>query len=242
MEPKIGLQLYSVGQQMQQDAYGTLQKVAKAGFETVEFAGLYGYAPKEMGKMLQDVGLTPISSHSDVLNNLEREVENMLELDVHQIVLPHHSFENKEAVLRLADTMNKAGRYCKEQGLQLGYHNHAHEFKKEDGAYLLDIFYANTDPAYVKMQLDVCWALVGGAEPVAYLEKYAGRSQSVHMKEVKTIDPYSGCAVGKGLVDFKGICNLFGNQFPYIIEQESLDGDIWETLTEGVQYLKEIMS
>ena len=68
--------------------------------------------------MLQDVGLTPISSHSDVLNNLEREVENMLELDVHQIVLPHHPFENKEAVLRLADTMNQAGRYCKEQGMQ----------------------------------------------------------------------------------------------------------------------------
>lgn len=238
MGPKIGLQLYSVGQQMQADTYGTLQKVAKAGFETVEFAGLYGYAPKEMGKMLQDVGLTPISSHSDVLNNLKQEVENMQMLDVHKIVLPHHPFENKESVLRLADAMNKAGRYCKENGLDLSYHNHAHEFKQEDGEYLLDVFYANTDPAYVHMQLDVCWALVGGVNPVAYLKKYAGRSQTIHMKEVKTIEPYTGCAVGKGLVDFKEICGLLGPDFSYIIEQESLEGDIWSTLTEGVQYLR----
>lgn len=240
MEPKIGLQLYSVGRQMEEDAYGTLQKVAKAGFETVEFAGLYGHTPKEMGKMLQDVGLTPISSHSDVLHNLKQEVENMQELQVKQIVLPWHGFENKEAVLRLAESMNEAGRYCKENGLQLSYHNHSHEFKQEDGEYLLDVFYANTDSEYVCMQLDVCWATVGGAEPVAYLKKYAGRSRTIHMKEVKTIAPYEGCAVGKGIVDFKGICQLLGPEFPYIIEQETLEGDIWSTLTEGVEYLKKV--
>lgn len=238
MKPQIGLQLYSVRNEMEENAYGTLQKVAKAGFETVEFAGLYGYTPKEMGKMLQDVGLTPISSHSNVIDNLKQEVEHMLELNVKQIVLPWNDFENKDAVLRLAEKMNEAGRYCKDNGLQLSYHNHAHEFRKEDGQYLLDVFYANTDPEYVCMQLDVCWALVGGADPVAYLQKYAGRSRTIHMKEVKTIEPYSGCAVGKGMVDFKGICNLLGPEFPYIIEQESLEGDMWSVLTEGVQYLK----
>lgn len=237
MKPKIGLQLYSVRNEMEADVYGTLKKVAKAGFETVEFAGLYGYSPKEMGKMLQDVGLTPISSHSNILDNLQQEVDNMQELNVKQIVLPWNGFENKEAVLRLAEKMNEAGRYCKEQGMQLSYHNHAHEFRKEGDEYLLDIFYANTDPEYVCMQLDVCWALVGGADPVAYLKKYEGRSRTVHMKEVKTIEPYSGCAVGKGLVDFKGICGLLGPEFPYIIEQENQEGDIWTTLEEGVQYL-----
>lgn len=236
---EIALQLYSVGHEAETDFYGTLKKTAAIGYNGVEFAGYYGYSAAEMKRMLTELGLNAVSSHCNALENIADHIKYMNELGAMNIVVPHHPFSDRESVLRFADEMNQAGRVYKENGLMLGYHNHSHEFKKdENGEYLFDVFYHNTDPEFVSMQMDVCWVTVAREDPIAYLKKYANRSRTVHLKEVKTIEPYMGTTIGKGIIDFKGIYEVLGLDMQYIVEQETIGEDLWEALEESVSYLK----
>ena len=73
-----------------------------------------------------------------------------------------------------------------------------------------------------------------------YLKKYKDRALTVHMKEVKTVSPYEGTAIGLGIVDFAGIYNLLGDECDYIIEQEGIAMDTWEGLSMSVDYLRKI--
>lgn len=238
---KVNLQLYSVREDTAKDFRATLENVAKIGYTGVEFAGYNGIDAKTMKKWLDDCGLVAVSSHTNVFANLDAEIEYLNTVGASHIVLPHSGFENRDAVLRLAEDLNKIGEKCKKNGLNLGYHNHSHEFRKdEDGKWLLDVLYENTDPEFVKVQLDVCWATVGNADPIEYLRKYKDRATTVHMKEVKTISPYEGTAIGQGIVDFAGIYNLLGEKTIYIVEQEGIAMDMWEALRISVNYLKEL--
>lgn len=237
----IGLQLYSVRHEAEKDFIGTIKKVAETGFTEVEFAGYYGYSAKDMKEILDGFGLKAVSSHCDALGNIYGEIDYLNKVGAANIVVPHNPFENREAVLRLAEEMNKAGKIYKENGLTLGYHNHSHEFAAdESGETLYDIFFQNTDPQYVSMQMDVCWVKVAGYSPLEYLKKYEGRSSTIHFKEVKTISPYEGAAIGRGIIDFKGIYDYLGPDIKYIVEQEDIPGDMWEALEESTRYLKNI--
>jgi len=236
----ISLQLYSVRQDAEIDFVKTIERVADAGFTGVEFAGFYGYTAAEMKEILKNYGLRAVSSHMDALNNVFQNIEYLNEIGAKNIVVPHSEFKNRDSVLDFAEKMNEAGKTYKENGITLSYHNHSHEFKKDEEECLLDVFFKNTEKDLVKMQLDVCWAEVAGINPKEYLEKYEGRSNTVHMKEVKSINPYMGAAIGSGIVDFKGIAAVLGNDFEYIVEQEEIETDKWEALKLSVEYLSSI--
>lgn len=238
---RINLQLYSVREDAGKDFRGTLEKVARTGFTGIEFAGFYGVDAKIMKKWLEELGLEAVSSHSNVFDNLDEEIEYLCTVGAKHIVLPSANFDNRDVVLKLAEDLNRIGEKCKRHGLNLGYHNHSFEFKKdEDGKWLLDVLFENTDPNLVSVQLDVCWAHVGGVDPVKYLKKYKDRALTVHMKEVKTVSPYEGTAIGLGIVNFAGIYNLLGDECDYIIEQEGIAMDTWEGLSMSVDYLRKI--
>lgn len=236
---KINLQLYSVRDDVAKDFKATLKKVSEIGFTGVEFAGFHGVDAKTMKSWLDEYALEAVSSHSDVFNNLDETIEYLSTVGAKHIVLPAAQFDNKEIVLKLAEDLNSVGEKCKKNGLTLGYHNHSFEFEKdEEGKWLLDVLFENTDPSLVSVQLDVCWSLVGGADPIEYLTKYKDRALTVHLKEVKTIDPYEGTAIGQGMVDFAGIYNLLGDNSVYIVEQEGIALDVWEGLELSVDYLR----
>ncbi|MBO7406592.1 MAG: sugar phosphate isomerase/epimerase [Clostridia bacterium] len=240
---KVGLQLYSVGGDMARSVPETLKRVAELGYSQVEFAGYFGVDAKEMTRMLDEYGLEAVSSHANVVGNLDAELEYMNTVGAHNIACAGiGDFNSRDNVLRIAELFNRIGARCESEGIHFSYHNHAHEFARdEQGKWLLDDLYENTDPALVHVQLDVCWATVGGADPVEYLRKYQTRVKSVHMKEVKTVAPYDGPAIGEGIVDFKGIYGLFGDNAIYIVEQEGLrDMETWEGLRRSVEYLKKL--
>ena len=235
------LQLYSVRNEAEKNFRETLLKTADAGFTGVEFAGYYGIAAEEMKGLLAEYGLNAVSSHCNALEDMENKVRYLNVVGAGNIVVPHYSFNDVQEVLRFAELMNSAGKLYKENGIALGYHNHSHEFKKDaNGKYLLDIFFENTDPDYVKAQIDVCWVKVAGVEPAEYLKKYALRSNTIHLKEVKTIDPYCGGAIGTGIVDFKGIFEVLGVGSVYIVEQEELSAgeDMWQALKDSAKYVR----
>ena len=171
------------------------------------------------------------------------ETDYLKAVDARNAVLPGGpSFATEADVLELAEKMNALGKRFREQGIQFGYHNHSHEFTKNgDKGWMLDVLYDHTDPEYVGMQLDVCWATVGGQNPVEYLKKYRNRVTMVHMKEVLTVNPYEGTAIGDGIVDFKAIYDLLGDDIIYIVEQEGIKTmETWEGLAKSREYLSSL--
>jgi sugar phosphate isomerase/epimerase len=185
----IALQLYSVRDDLEKDFEGTVRKVKAFGYEGVEFAGLYGYTPDAMKKLLKDIGLTPVSAHvpfDALMADPQGMVDTYAEIGCKFIAIPYltpeyrPSGEKFAAVIEGAKVLGKAARA---RGLTLLYHNHDFEFEKINGEYALDILYKSVPADLLQTELDTCWVNVAGEDPSAYLEKYAGRSPVVHLKD-----------------------------------------------------------
>jgi sugar phosphate isomerase/epimerase len=201
----IGLQLYTVGHDMDTDPAGTLKAVAAAGYKQVELSPLSKTAPKEMRKMLDDVGLTNPSGHY-MLPDLMSKLPEMIELahlfgqefmivTVPWVADPSRFKPDPQAGqfglflaiisgLTLDDWKWNAEEF-KKAGLQLGYHNHNFEWKAYGNTTGYDEFLRLTDPGLVKMELDCGWATVAGQDPAAYLITHSDRYSLLHIKDFR---------------------------------------------------------
>ena len=188
----IGLQLYSVRDLMKADVAGTLAKVAAIGFKEVEFAGLFGQEPKAVRAMLDKNGLTAPASHVDWATVETKLPETLAAARIlgHQfLIVPWVGEEERKQPdiwKKAAALFNKAGQECRAGGIQFAYHQHGFEFVPSDalgGKLPYDYLLENTDPALVKMELDICWTVAAEQDPVAYFTKYPGRFPLVHVKD-----------------------------------------------------------
>jgi len=226
----IGLQLYSVRDLMKADFAGTLQKVAAIGFKEVEFAGLFDQTPTHVRALLDKIGLKAPASHVDwatVENKLPATLETARILDHQFLIVPWiGEAERKQPDIwkKAADLFNKAGKESQKAGIQFAYHQHGFEFVPSPalgGKMPYDYLLENTDPAVVKMELDICWTVAAEQDPVAYFKKHPGRFPLVHvkdwLKDGKEASAYAGALgpgtkftgqmanVGSGSIDWKRI-------------------------------------
>lgn len=208
----IGLQLYTVGPEMDADPAGTLKAVAAAGYKQTELSPLSKTPPKELKKMLDDVGLSNPSGHymlPDLLSKLEKQIELAKMFGQQYMIVTVPWVEDPERIksdpkqgelgfflaliagLTLddwkwnADQFNLVGEKIKKAGLQLGYHNHNFEWKSYGVVTGYDEFLRLTDPELVKLELDCGWAAVAGQDPAAYLREYPHRYRLLHIKEFR---------------------------------------------------------
>jgi sugar phosphate isomerase/epimerase len=185
----IGVQLYTLRDDMQKDMEGTLRKVAALGYEGVEFAGYFGMEAAALRKLLDEIGLKAIGSHVSLQNlrtNLQAEIDYLKTLGAKYIICPFVAEDerNVEGWKRIIADMEKIGEEAGRQGLQCLYHNHAFEFELEvDGSFVFDSMYASTSPEFVQVEMDVCWVQFAGQDPLAYINKYAGRLPLLHFKD-----------------------------------------------------------
>lgn len=185
----IGLQLYSVRNEMEKDFFGTLKKVADMGYDGVEFAGLFGHSPEEIKKMLADVGLKAVSAHVplvDMLADMDKVIADYKAIGCRYIAIPYVDEQYRPGRPDYGVTLEKIaalGKKCAENDMVLMYHNHDFEFVKIDGKYGLDIMYDTVPAEYLQTELDTCWVNVGGEDPAAYITKYSGRTPVVHLKD-----------------------------------------------------------
>lgn len=246
---KIGLQLYSIKELTEKDFFGSLEKVAKIGYQGVEFAGFFDTPASELKKVLDDLGIVPCGSHTGI-NALEEELNRVIDYNLeigNQYVicpgLPEHMRNSYDAYMRLADKFNDIGRKCKEQGIQFAYHNHDFEFEKYNGEYGLDILLSNTDPDLVHMELDTFWVEYAGLKSVDFMRKYPKQHSSlIHIKDMKSLDEKISTEVGNGIMDFVEILNLakeLGTKW-YIVEQEEFEISQLESIEKSLNYLKGI--
>lgn len=188
MKP-IGLQLYSVKNEMAQDFEGTLAKVAEMGYEGVEFAGLFDKTAKEVKELLEKYSLKAVSAHvplCEMMEDMDKVIATYKEIGCEYIVIPYVDEKYRPGTPDYPETLRiigELGKKANEAGLSLLYHNHDFEFVKVDGVYGLDIMYSTVPAEYLNPELDTCWVNVGGEEPAPYILKYKGRTPVIHLKD-----------------------------------------------------------
>lgn len=257
----VGLQLYSIRDAMTADALGSLKKLSDMGFKNLELAGyadgkFYSYAPAEFKKIVTDLGMDIISSHAAVeAQGITTETAKIMadahaELGVKYCIQPWVNDEDRtiETYKRMIGDWNKVGEIMKEVGIQFGYHNHNFEFANIDGIVpYYDIFMPEMDANLITMELDLFWATKAGQDPVAMFNKYPGRFQLLHLKDMSINNaPYFDvikddiCSVGAGLIDFKTILaakETAGAKYTFVEDDNQGNGKPFEALEVSISNL-----
>lgn len=185
----IGLQLYSVREDLEKDFEGTLRKVKALGYDAVEFAGLFGHGAEEVRNLCKEIGLIPLSAHVpfvDMMNDPDGVLKVYADIGCKFVVIPYLTEEYRPGQPKFQEVIDGAkllGKKAKELGMQLCYHNHDFEFVKLNGEYALDILYKEVPADILETEVDTCWVKVAGEDPSAYLRKYTGRAHIVHLKD-----------------------------------------------------------
>jgi sugar phosphate isomerase/epimerase len=260
-EVGIGLQLYSIRDAMTADVPGSLKKVSDLGYKYLEMAGysggkFYGYAPAEFLKIVSDLGMEVLSSHTMVeaagvtLDNAKIMADAHAELNAKYCVQPwvEAPDRNIESYKKMIGDWNQVGEIMKEVGIQFGYHNHNFEFMDIDGVVpYYDIFMPEMDADLITMEIDLYWVTKAGQDPVEMFNKYPGRFQLFHLKDMFTeTAPYFEVVkddispVGDGKIDFKRILDakkVAGMKYFFVEDDNQGNGKPFEGIGSSITNL-----
>ena len=253
----VGLQLYTLRDQLEKDVAGTISQVAKIGYTDVEIYSLYGKSPADFGKILKDNGITASSGHyllPDVKTKWDQRVEDAhalgLKYMVNAILQPDErkSFDDYK---RLVDVFNRAGEKTRAAGIQFCDHNHNFEFKTYGNTTAYEYLLNTLDPKLVKFEMDCFWVTHAGHDPVVYFKKYPGRFPLLHIKDMKDkpapsheLDAKMGlfAPVGQGTINWKRIFAgaRQGGMQHYYVEQDYCEQPPLEAIRISFDYLSKL--
>lgn len=245
MNTKIGIQLYSVREALAEDFKGTLAKLSELGFRGVEFAFNYGgIAPSELADFLKEQDLQAIGIYENLDNICAPDAEVYAQaaaLGCKHLTFGFGLTQLEEDFEKCLDTCRKAVETAAAKGLIICYHAHAHEFKKLNGEYYLDLLLNAPGLETMAFEADTCWIQQGGEDVVGYMKKYAARIPLLHVKDVTADGQIT--ELGNGVIDFKAVAGFAeSNAIPWLsYEQDisSLPG--LDSATISIKYLKNCM-
>jgi sugar phosphate isomerase/epimerase len=245
-KPQVGVQLYSVREMCKGDLVGTLKGIKAIGYDGVEFAGYYGKSAKDLKQIIDDCGLVACGTHTGMGTIKPDAIKETIEfnqvLGNKYLMVPHIGRPKTEDECRkIAAELSAAALTAKASGMYVGYHNHQHEFKDKYpcGKCMWELIYDNAAPD-VCQQMDVGHVVAAGEDPVFWLNKYPGRSRTLHAKEV-----YPGPGIlgqvpdGVKGVDWDALF-VVAEEGPldwYIVESEA-DPKVLDKVAGGFEYLK----
>ncbi len=231
----VGLELYSVRDELAKDPMGTVRAVAKMGYEVVEFYAPYyqwttDYA-KEMRKLLDELKIKCLSTHNGANAFTPEGIQKAI--DLNQIIgsktivmASPGRVTGLDSWKSVAEKLSMAAEKLKPLGMRAGYHNHKPEFVPVEGKRPIEIIAAGT-PKDVTLQLDVGTCVEAGSDPVAWINANPGRIRSLHLKEWAAGDPKEEKGyrplLGEGQAPWKQIfaaAESKGGVEYYLIEQE----------------------
>jgi len=205
----LGIQLYTLRDEMARSVPATFQQLARIGYGEVEFAGYFEHDAKTIRGLLDEHGLTAPSSHVP-LELLQSEPEKTIEFAAaaghRYVVVPWLAEEQRQSIdqyRRTAETFNRIAEQCRREGLQFAYHNHAFEFDLTDGQIPYDVLLGETDPELVALELDIYWVSKAGHSPLRYINEWPGRFPLWHIKDMSSDG--SMVDVGDGEIDFPAL-------------------------------------
>ena len=249
----LGIQLYSVKDDMKKDPLGTLKEIASFGYQNVEHANyierkFYGYSATEFKNILADLGMKMPSGHTvlgkqhwddakkDFTDAWKYTIEDAALAGQQYVISPwlDESLRKTEDDLkRFMEVFNKCGELCKKSNMKFGYHNHDFEFsQKLNGKTVYDLILTNTDPSGVTQQLDTGNLYNGGVKAIDIVKKYPGRFELMHVKdEILSASnehgKYESTVLGNGIVNVKEVIDIgrkSGGTIHFIVEQEAYQG------------------
>jgi sugar phosphate isomerase/epimerase len=261
---KLGLQLFTLRAAMARDVEGTLKRIAGLGYEEVETYGFdpegiryYGLAGTAFAQRLRENNLTTPSGHYDLnrfvsssVDDLKRYVDRCVEgahaLGQEYITWPLLDANDRtiEKFKVAAERLNVAGGQIKKAGLQLAYHNHDFEFVEQNGQIGYDIILEETDPALVKLQIDLYW-IARGSKITAneWFKRQPGRFVMWHVKDMhRTSRDYT--EVGNGTIDFTRIwpdAALAGMKHFFVEQGGNFTHDPFRSVADSAEYVKRVL-
>jgi len=235
----IGLQLYTLRDELPKDVKGVIEKVAQAGYKEVETYGFsngkfWGLTPKEFKALLDANGLKAPSGHYGMDDFVKTGKTDKLKADIESsaaiggkyfTIAGAHVDTSKGAdgFKKTAENFNKVAEIAKASGLKFAYHNHDFEFKKIGDITGYDVYLNETDKNLVNFEMDLYWVVRSGNDPLALFKKYPGRFPMWHVKDMDKAKQEWNTEVGNGSIDFKtifGQAKLSGMQH-FFVEHET---------------------
>ncbi len=246
----VALQLYTVRELLKNDFRGTVEKVAKIGYDAVEFAGYGGLSAPEVKQLLKTNGLQVAGTHEGfegLQSNTEETIAFNLGIGNKNIVVPSMPGAMRkngaDGIKEFAAEMNKIGAKVHDAGMQLLYHNHSFEFEAMDGGSIYEILLKNTDANLVKLEIDVAWAQRGGDNPADLIRKEGSRVKMLHMKDFLNDGNYTLVPVGTGVVDMSSIIKAareVGVQW-FVVEQDSMKRPPLEAIEISLKNMRKLL-
>ena len=246
---RIGLELYAVRHEMAKDPERTLAAIRAIGYTEVELLwsfGNFGRTPAQVAATLKNEGLRAPSCHMSaetIFVGWERSLETAKLLGHEYLIVPDFDDWTKQTLddwLQWADRFNAAGAVARRAGIWLAFHNEPYHQKPIDGKVPFDVFIGRLDPTVTRLQLDVGNLLMGGGDPMQYLEKYPHRFWSFHLKDTVP-DRSSDTRLGMGIFDFKRFLAAVPalNSKPCYVEDES-PADEMVAARSNFEYLRQL--
>lgn len=243
---RIGVQLYTVRNEMEKDFDGTLKRIAALGFNELEFAGLFNRDPKDVRKTVKKLGMKIVGSHinSDKLKeNPESLIAETKALGAKYMVLAWIPAEQRETLndwKNWITLMNRVGEMSHKKGIQFIYHNHNFEFEPVDGIVPFDLMLETIDRRYVKFEVDLYWLTLAGRAPEDLFAKYPKGFPLSHVKDMsKTGNEMVD--VGDGKINFAEIfkqSKTSGMRY-YFVEHDDTKTP-FESLERSIKYLRSL--
>lgn len=235
----FSLQLWSLREETSKDFKGALNFVGECGYSGVEFAGFGDLTADEMKAELDKNNLYSIGSHTskDLFENALREnLEYNKKIGSKYMILPYAEFKTADDVRNTAKLLNDAAKVAKEYGITIGYHNHAQEFEKIDGKYILDMLAEETNDDVI-LEVDVYWVAKGGECPYDYLKKLGKKAELIHLKQIDENGDNSTWP--KGILDVNRIKESAPYAKYFVVEQEGT-ADPKPSAIENADFLKSL--
>lgn len=249
----LGVQLYTVRNEMSKDPRGTLEKIAKIGYKKLETAGygagkLYGFSGKEFKQIVGDLGLEFTSGHISqevFADAFDEALEFMTDAGQQYAVFPWLSPEQRVSLDQYkgyAETLNRCAEKAKPAGITICYHNHDFEFQELEGELPMNVILRESDPALVKIELDLYWITKAGLNPLQFFKENSGRVPLWHVKDMADTPEQGFAEVGEDTIDFKAIFDQkeVSGMEHYFVEQDQSDNPIkslelsYKNLTEKI--------
>jgi sugar phosphate isomerase/epimerase len=241
----FGCQLYSVRDLMPKDAKGTMEALAKMGYELFESYSkdpFWGMSANEAVGFLKDINVRMISTHMGLADINEALVEKAAKVGLEYIVCPAIGPQKDlDAWKQKASEFNKKGELCKKYGLKFGYHNHSYSFAFVNGMKGQKVLLDNTDPNLVCYELDMCWSEAAGENTIEHLKQYGSRYELCHVKQLVEKDPKpKQTDLADGIIDYAKLLRAAkdnGMKY-YLVEQEQYPVDSITSMKNDAAFMK----
>lgn len=243
----VGIQLYTLRNQMREDPLRTLERIGKIGYTEIEWWGEFGRTPAQLRSLLDANGLASPAWHlaPDALAPAQLGAT----LDTAAIMGHKHLIvawlppaqRTQDGFKRIADLLNVAGERAASVGVRTGYHNHDFEFEGDADSTLWDVLVGHTDPRWVDLELDCYWAFKAGHDPIALLQRLKDRITHLHLKDSMAGPAFTQTDLGQGVIDWRSLLSVAtAGRVQHVFVEHDAPVDPWVTAEVGRRYLRSL--